>query len=295
MAEQHEARVVSIPIDRITVSNPRVRNKKSFRDLVDSIAAVGLKKPITVTRRGNGADMRFELVCGQGRVEAFQALGQVEIPAFVIEADPEERMVKSLVENCARRQHQALDLLHDIGGMRSRGYSDQQIAAKTNLTVEYVRGIARLLEKGEQRLLRAVESGKIPVSVAVDIAEADDADVQDALQQAYEKDLLRGRKLLVAKRLVESRRRRGKGLIPSRPGRRRPLSSEALVRAYKESTERKRMLMRKADMTRNRLIFIAAAFRNLLQDEDFVTLLRAESLDTMPKNLADRIQWGETG
>lgn len=294
MVEQHEAHVELVPIASITIANPRVRNKRSFRELVDSIAAVGLKKPITVSRRSSTDGGRYDLVCGQGRLEAFQALGQAHIPAFIIEANPQESMIKSLVENCARRQHQALDLLHDIGGLKERGYTDTQIATKTGLTSEYVRGIARLLAKGEQRLLRAVESGKLPISVAIDIAEADGADVQNALQQAYENNLLRGRKLLVAKRLVENRRRRGKGLnTGGRPGRSRPISSDALVRAYKESTERKRQLVRKADITRNGLTFMAAAFRSLLEDEHFVTLLRAEALDTMPRSLANRIERGE--
>jgi ParB family transcriptional regulator, chromosome partitioning protein len=94
----------------------------------------------------------------------------------------------SLVENCARRQHRAIDLLHDIEGLKRRGYSQAEIARKTGLSLEYVRGVTRLLEKGEHRLLRAVESGQIPVSMAVEIAEADDIGVQHALQQAYEQN-----------------------------------------------------------------------------------------------------------
>ena len=69
-----------------------------------------------------------------------------------------------------------------------------------------------LLAKGEHRLLRAVETGQVPLTVAVDIANSGDAEVQNALQHAYENNLLRGRKLLIAKRLVEQRRSRGKGL-----------------------------------------------------------------------------------
>jgi ParB family chromosome partitioning protein len=65
----------------------------------------------------------------------------------------------SLVENCARRQHRAIDLLHDIEGLKNRGYEFEEIARKTGLTVEYVRGVASLLENGEHRLLRAVEAG----------------------------------------------------------------------------------------------------------------------------------------
>ena len=37
----------SIPIDRIEILNPRERNQKAFREIVASIKALGLKKPIT--------------------------------------------------------------------------------------------------------------------------------------------------------------------------------------------------------------------------------------------------------
>ena len=35
-----------IPVDRITVINPRVRNKKVFKEIISNIAELGLKKPI---------------------------------------------------------------------------------------------------------------------------------------------------------------------------------------------------------------------------------------------------------
>lgn len=283
-----------IPIAAIKVVNPRVRSRKSFRELTDNIERVGLKRPITVTAVPEKEDgIRYHLVCGQGRMEAFQTLGQSEIPAFVIAASGEELMVKSLVENCARRQHSANDLLRDITGMKARNYSDADIARKTGLSTEYVRGVARLLAQGEQRLLRAVESGQIPLSVAVDIASADDAGIQAALQQAYERNELRGRKLLIARRLVENRRRRGKGLGVATPQRAVKPSSASLIRAYQEDTDRKRILIRKADAARNRLLFITHALRELLAEDGFQKLLAAEDLATMPKALATRIRKGE--
>jgi ParB family chromosome partitioning protein len=289
MLEQAEGIVHLIPVSEITVVNPRIRNKKSFRELVDNISVLGLKKPVTVTRT-NGPTPSYDLVCGQGRLEAFMELGESEIPAFVIEASPEDCMVKSLVENCARRAHRAIDLLHDIGGMKQRGHNDSEIAKKTGLSFEYVRGVGRLLAKGEQRLLRAVEAGYMPVCVAVEIADADDVGIQEALHQAYEKNLLRGRKLLIAKRIVESRRRRGKA---DRKLAGHKLSSRSLVKAYREDTDRKRLLIRKADSTRNRLVFITHAMRELLNDDKFVSLLKTEKLDTVPRKLAARMDRGE--
>ena len=143
-------RVEWIALDRITVVNPRTRNSRGFKEVVDSIAQVGLKRPITVTRRIEADGPFYDLVCGQGRLEAYRALGQKEVPSLVVTADPEDCLIASLVENCARRQHSAIDLLQDIGGMRERGHSLPQIARKTGLTLEYVNGVARLIEKGEQ-------------------------------------------------------------------------------------------------------------------------------------------------
>ena len=293
MKQQKQPQAVEmIAIERITVINPRVRNKKIFKEIISNIAELGLKKPITVTRREDADGPRYDLVCGQGRLEAYQALGQLQIPALVIEANNEDCLVMSLVENLARRQHRAIDLLHDIEGLKRRGYGDAEIARKTDLSIEYVRGVIRLLENSEHRLLRAVEAGQIPVSIAVDIAAADDAEVQTILQQAYEKKLLRGHKLIAARRLIEHRRRKGKGRKINPARRDKTLSSHALVRAYREDVDRKRLLIRKASSTRDRLIFVTEAVRKLLVDENFVTLLRAEGLDTLPRNLAERMQAG---
>jgi ParB family chromosome partitioning protein len=286
----------TIPIERIDVINPRARNKKIFREIISNIADIGLKRPITVARREDADGPRYALVCGQGRLEAYQALGQKEIPANIIEANMEDCMVMSLVENLARRQHRSIDLLHDIEGLKSRGYNDTAIARKTGLTIEYIKAVLRLLQNGEHRLLRAVEANQIPVSIAVEIAAASDTETQSILQQAYEKKLLRGQKLIAARRLIEQRLRRGKGLRINKnmngKRRERPLTSNALIRAYQEDVDRKRLLIRKAAATRNRLVFVTEALRKLFTDENFVTLLRVEGLDTLPGTIAARIQVG---
>jgi ParB family chromosome partitioning protein len=282
-----------VPIGAIDVVNPRARNRRIFKEIVTSVAELGLKRPITVKRKQGNGEERYDLVCGQGRLEAYQALGQREIPAVIVDASNEDSAIMSLVENCARRQHRSIDLLHDIDGLRQRGYEFDDIARKTGLTVEYVKGVSSLLEGGEHRLLRAVEAGQVPVSVAVLIAQSEDNEVQNVLQQAYEEKLLRGQRLLAAKKLIEQRRRRGKGY---RNGPRRsdgaPLSSNALLRAYRQDVDRKKVLIRKSNSTKARLTFILEALRKLLTEPDFLSLLESEKLDTLPKNLAIRLQVG---
>ena len=290
MAAIPAQKVEMIPIDKIIIVNPRDRNKKTFKEIVSNIAQIGLKRPITVTRRMEADGPFYDLVCGQGRVEAFVALGQTVVPALVVNANPEDCLVASLVENCARRQHRTLDLLHDIGGMKKRGDSVAEIARKTGLSTEYLHAIVNLLARGEERLLRAVEAGQIPFSVALQIAEAEDSDVQAALQQAYEQNLLRGKKLITAKKIVETRRRRGRAIRNPEHVSPRPVSSEALLQAFQEDTDRKRRLIRRAEAAKAQLTFITEAVRRLLSDDTFRSLLSEEGLASLPEGLAKRVQ-----
>ncbi|WP_227272673.1 plasmid partitioning protein RepB C-terminal domain-containing protein [Roseobacter weihaiensis] len=296
MSKTDLRRTVLVPIDAITVVNPRVRNQKVFEEIKANIAELGLKRPITVAAREpeSGGEPSYELVCGQGRLEAFKTLGQSEIPAIIINASSEDCLVMSLVENLARRQHHSLDLLRDIRRLKEDGYSEREIAAKTQLSIKYVHGVIKLLDNHEHRLLRAVESGKIPVSVAVDIADADDVGVQTVLRQAYEKKLLRGGRLLAAKRLVEARQKHGKGQASSDGSSRKSLSVESLLKTYENDVEKKKMLLRKAHATRSEMLFLVQSLKALMADENFVTLLRAEGLASLPKTIADRLSHAES-
>lgn len=283
-----------VPIDRINVLNPRVRSRRKFQEIVDNIAQIGLKRPITVARRISAGEAdRYDLVCGQGRIEAFIDLGQLEIPAIVIEADEQDCMLRSLVENCARRRHRSIDLLRDVGVLRERGHSDRQIAEKIGVTPEWVNMIANLLANGEERLLEAVDTGLMPISLAVEIAKADDEGVQRALTQAYADKTLKGKKLVAVRRLLEQRERRGRRVPLNALGRkerlRRPMTSEALIRVYRQEADRQNLLVKKAEVTQGRLLFVIEALRVLRADEYFVTLLRAEELNSMPRFLDDRL------
>lgn len=293
--KDRNASIKMIPIDRINIMNPRVRSKKIFNDIAENITKVGLKRPITVTTcKSTVAGKEYDLVCGQGRIEAFQACGQTHIPAIVINATEEEALIMSLVENLARRQHRSLDLLHGIEVLQQKGYDAKTIAQKTGLTDSYAKAVMDLLERGEERLLQAVETGQIPLTVALAIADSPN-DEQRALQEAYETKQLRGNKLKAAKKLVELRKQRGKTLKHNqRSGGRNKnagaISSQDVLKIYQKEVDRKRLLTRKADMVNNRMLFIVQAFRELFDEDNFVNLLKAENLNTMPKPLKQLVE-----
>jgi ParB family chromosome partitioning protein len=288
--------VTLIPTDRIRILNPRVRNRRTFEEMVANIARIGLKRPITVAPRAGMNPLEYDLVCGQGRLEAFIELKQDHIPSIVIEADESQCLVMSLVENCARRQHNPIDLMREIGSLRERGYNDRQIGDKVGVTAEYVNMIAGLLGKGEERLVSAVETGTLPLNLAIQIANTDAAGAQKALMDAYTQKKLRGRKLALVRRLIQQRELRGPQLrnnpFGRRDGAKRALTSEGLVRAYQQEATRQKLLIKKAELTQSRLMFVHEAFRKLCSDEHFMTLLRAEGLETMPGDLAKAVADG---
>lgn len=279
-----------IPIDKINILNPRVRNQKVFLDIATNMTQVGLKRPITVTPcRSGAAGKDYDLICGQGRIEAFMACGQVEIPAIVIDASEEQALIMSLVENLARRQHRAADLLQGVEILQKQGYDAVKIAEKTGLSLEYVQGVLNLMSRGEERLLSAVEAGHMPIALAIRVAE-NPQDEQKALHEAYESKQLRGNRLLLAKKLMDTRRRRGKNFQDETRRNRikseKVISAQDVLKVYQKEVDRKRLLTRKADAVANRLLFVTEAMRELLGDDHFSTLLRAEGLTTLPKPLA---------
>jgi ParB family transcriptional regulator, chromosome partitioning protein len=294
MIVRYDPSVRMIPIKQITVLNPRQRGKKKFAQIVANIAKLGLKKPITVAQgEGKNGDARYLLVCGQGRLEAYIYLGREEIPAIVVEGTREDFLLMSLAENLARRHRSTVELIREIRALKERGYSHPEIAHKTDLAPSYVRGILQLLDRGEERLLLAVDKGRLPVSIAVTIATSDDKAIQKALQEAYERNDLRGRSLLYARRLIENRRARGK---KSRGGSRnqaaKPVSAETLLKTFQQETMRQKMIIQKAKICETRLLFAVSALKQLFKDDHFVTLLRAEGLDSLPQYLAEQIYEG---
>jgi ParB family chromosome partitioning protein len=197
-------------------------------------------------------------------------------------------MVMSLVENFARRGPSNRDLLREVRSLRERKYKVEEIAQKLGLDRAYINGIIHLLEKGEEGLAQAVEAGRLPISVAVQIATGNDHEVQQALAEAYEKGDLRGDKLKSARRVISQRiaKLQSAGKLAQT---RRKLTGDALVREYKDRMREQRHLVQKANLTKERLLLLTSAIRRLMQDEHFTTLLRAENLVDMPEQLAARL------
>ena len=252
-----------------------------------NIQSVGLKRPITVARRTDEKNgKKYDLVCGQGRLEAYIAAGEKEIPAIIRDVSREDAHIMSLVENIARRSCNSLELLQSIKYLKGLGYEDFDIAAKTNLGKEYIRGIIRLLEQGEEYLVNAVEKGRIPLSQALKIASENDTTVQKALTEAYESGALPGKKLIAIQRIISRRNHYGKGISP--PKRKTAtVSAETLIADYEKVVKEKKQLLSQSNYIKQILTYTAAALKQLLEDVHFTNQLKAVGMDDMPRHVIE--------
>ena len=83
------------------------------------------------SRLSPDGEMKYLLVCGEGRMKAFKSLGETEIPAMVIDVDDDDAFIMSLAENIARRQFRTIELLAGVQRLRDQGYDKKIIAEKT--------------------------------------------------------------------------------------------------------------------------------------------------------------------
>ncbi|MFT4302808.1 MAG: ParB/RepB/Spo0J family partition protein [Desulfovibrio sp.] len=279
--------ITLISVDEIYILNPRVRNQAIAEEIRKNIRGVGLKRPITVTpKKDTKNGKKYDLVCGQGRLEAYIAAGEIEIPAIIKEVSTEDAHIMSLVENIARRNNNALELLQSIKYLKDNGYGDEAIATKTNLGRDYIRGILRLLSQGEEYLVGAVEKGRIPLYYALKIATEDDLAVQKALAEAYESGVLSGKKLVLAQKAISRRKYYGKGLsVPQRD--KAEISAEDVIAAYESGAMKKRQLVAKSNYIKQILAYTSAALHQLLKDVHFTNQLKAVGMHDIPQQVVN--------
>ena len=283
--------IIMIPIERIRVLNPRPRDKKKFEQIIQSIKNLGLKKPIQVSLRSaeEGTEPGYDLVCGQGRMEAFLALGHKEIPAIVVEVSREERLLRSLVENMARRLPSRLALMNEIERLKADGYSNVEIGKKLDVADGTVGGYIALKKAGEERLLDAAINGKIPLGVAMDIAKANSPELQRELLKGFESKELNQFAIRTVKRLIDQRRFVGKGRDTEADKKKSRTNADSLINAFKRESQKQRLMVKKARLCDAKLVIAVTALGKLLGDENFFNLLRAESLADIPQYLQDKL------
>ncbi len=272
-----------IPVDKIVVLNSRNRDKQQFAMNVKSIDEVGLRKPIVVNGRGFQKTGNYELVCGEGRFLAHKRLGKADIAAEIIDCDRKTALLYSLVENIARVPPGTMWFAHEMKRMHDGGFSYTEISKIVCKQATYVSDYIRLVEQGEDRLIEGVEQGLFSISFAVQVAQSDDATIQNVLMDAFDDGLINCNTVSRVRKLLELRVNRGKRMTRKNRSGQHAISLRELTREITRATKEKEGFVRETSRKENRLLTLLVGISGIMDDPEVIKLLRANDLGTPPR------------
>lgn len=138
--------ITHIPIDQIRPLIKRARERAAFDRMKESIRTEGLFQPVQV-RLLSKPDGRhkYELVCGQGRLQAFKELRRPTIPAIVLDVSEGEVIGRFLSENVLRKDLSWLDQAKLIRNELKAGESLDRLAARLYITPAHASKLVRIL------------------------------------------------------------------------------------------------------------------------------------------------------
>lgn len=276
----HPEGIILIKTSLIKIINPRSRNKFRHGEITESIDKSGLRKPITV-RKINDKEYEYALVCGQGRLEAINNLNEDMIPAFIIDIDDETAYLMSLIENMARVNPRAGEQFNRIKEMKAEGLTDKEISTVTGFSYGWISSITMLIDKAENKLLAAVESGKIPISLAVEIAKTDYQGAQELFVQAFEKGEIKHKDIIKIRAILDARNEGLKGFNGAGFGyskKKKDLTTEDLTKLYQENIDSHKKIKKKALFVEENIILARQIIQDIMNDDGFAKLVKEENM-----------------
>jgi ParB family chromosome partitioning protein len=270
-----------IRVDQIRVVNARNREKQQFQENVRSINEVGLYKPIMVNRRNLPSTGLYDLICGQGRLQAHIQLRKTHIAADVLDIDESRAHLMTLGENIARTPPQTIEFARALKEMRDYGIDWKELSAITGKPVEYLRNYIRLIEQGEERLVKGVEDGVFGLVFAMSVAQSTDRSIQHLLMDAFDNGIVNTTNLPRIRKIIEDRVEKGKTLDSTKPA--TPYTVDKLKRDIRKITREKEAFVYEVGQRENRLMRILDALQRLRKDGVFLALLESVGLQDSPQ------------
>lgn len=162
--------------------NPRKDvDKKTLKELIESIEAQGLLQPI-ILRWNDKKEM--ELVCGRRRLEAHKVLKRDKIAAFAMELTDNQAREIALVENLQRSDLHPIEEAEGIMALLDQDLKLEEISAKLGSNVAYLSRRLRLLELRPE-IKKDYLAGKLTHTLAFGIARLPKEQQTTAYEELY--------------------------------------------------------------------------------------------------------------
>lgn len=168
--------------------------------------------------------------------------------------------------------------------MHDSGFHYAKIGRIVGKSQGYVSDYIRLVEQGEDRLIKGVEQGLLSMSFAAMVARADDSAVQSILIDAFDEGMVNSGNLTRVRNLIELRTRHGKGRDKTcgRDDVRAGYRLSDLKRDITKSTKEKEDYVRETRRKENRLLTLLMGLRDPGRDGEFRALLGEEGIGDAP-------------
>jgi ParB family chromosome partitioning protein len=148
---------------------------EELEDLMASIRAHGILQPITVTEKSDGG---YELIAGERRYRAAQAIGLPTVPALVRKTTPTEKLELALIENIQRQNLNAIEEAIAYNRLITEfGLTQEEVAVKVGKQRSTVANTLRLLDLPEV-IQQALMTGTISPGKAKALLSLKDQDEQ---------------------------------------------------------------------------------------------------------------------
>jgi ParB family chromosome partitioning protein len=165
--------------------------------------------------------------------------------------------------------------------MRDYGMEWKELVAITGKSQSYVQDYIRLVEQGEERLIKGVEDGIFPIVFAMEVAQSSDRSIQHLLMDAFDSGIVNSNNLRRVRRIIEDRLEKGRELKSKKAA--APYTVEKLKNDIRNITRQKEAFVFEAGQRESRLMQVLMALKQLRRDDAFVRLLKGEGLTEAPE------------
>lgn len=274
-----------IPVDTIDVVSSRNRGKKQFKENVRSISDNGLYKPILVNAADFAVSGRYQLICGEGRLQAHIELKKEYIKAEIVRVDLATAHIMSLGENMTKTPPKTIEYAYSLLEMHDKGAQIADLERITGQTGQYIKGYINLVRRGEERLIKGVETGLFPLDFAMRVAESSDGAVQHVLMDAFDKKFITAKHVDSVRKILMERTKHGKGLKDNAEqpsGMRDGYTVDDLKRDIQRITREKEKFVYAVESKETRLVRLHEGLKRIRADEMVMSLLRNCRLESLP-------------
>jgi ParB family chromosome partitioning protein len=161
-------RVTVLRIDRIEPHPANVREDLGdLGDLARSVRRQGILQPLIVQPHPD-RESRYRIIAGHRRFEAARLAGLNAVPVIIRHGVGDDQVLElMLVENCQRRELNAMERAEALGALTNRGYTQDQIARQVGKSISWVSYYLVLLDL-DAASQEKVRSGELAVTKAIE-------------------------------------------------------------------------------------------------------------------------------